>query len=85
MKKGLQITYKDNTTEYYAPITDFKETAELYTFYVGRYDYEIDKEAVSSIREYECCKKCGHEVFYDGCRRCYMEEELKQLKDDSLL
>jgi hypothetical protein len=34
MKKGLQITYKDNTTEYYDPIEDFKETEELYTFYV---------------------------------------------------
>jgi hypothetical protein len=44
------------------------------------YDYEIDKEDASSIREYECCEKCGGEVFYDGCRRCYMEEELKQLK-----
>jgi hypothetical protein len=80
MKTGIEITYKDNTTEYYDPIENFKETEELYTFSVLAYNHEIDKEDVSSIREYECCEKCGHEVFYDGCRNCYMEEELKQLK-----
>jgi len=78
MKTGKEFKYKDGTTEYYDPIEDFVEIDGDYVFYIGKYKWEIPVEEVESIRDYDLCDKCGHELYYDGCRKCIMEEELKQ-------
>lgn len=79
---GIEFKYKDGTNEYYDPISDWKETNLEYSFWIGGHTYTILKEDVLEFREYPLCNVCGHEVFYDGCRRCYMETELKLLRDE---
>ena len=70
--KGIEITYVDGTTEHFDPITDWKETEDTFSFYI---------DDVINIREYDLCDDCGYELYYDGCRRCYMEKELTELKN----
>ncbi len=79
---GIEFYYKDGTSESYDPVQDFETTDLEYSFWVGGNTYHILKEDVLKLREYPLCDECGHEVYYDGCRRCYMEDELKALREN---
>ena len=81
---GIEFTFKDGKKDWYDPIdypSDFEETDTHYVLKMA-YTYEIEKATVESIRHYELCKVCGHELFEDGCRRYHpkgMPEALRQL------
>ncbi len=81
--KGIQFYYKDGTTEWYDPISDYVETETEYTFYVLGYSYNISKEKVKDYRVYNLCEKCGHEDYeVEGCVMCAQEDELNRLKNE---
>ena len=80
--KGIEITYVDGTTEHFDPITDWNETEETFSFYIGGHTYTFNTDDVVNIREYNLCDDCGYELYYDGCRRCYMEKELELIKKE---
>ena len=80
--KGIEITYVDGMTEHFDPITDWNETEENFSFYIGGHTYTFNIDDVVNIREYDLCDDCGYELYYDGCRRCYMEKELELIKKE---
>ena len=41
--KGLEVTYKDGTKEWYDPVSDFTESDVSFYFFVGGNDYLIYK------------------------------------------
>lgn len=80
--KGIKFKMKDGTWDFYDPIEedDFQEVSNAYILDMN-YQYEIPKEEVDYFEWYDLCDDCGHEIYYDGCRRCYMEKELTKLKN----
>lgn len=81
--RGIKFKMKDGTFDYYDPLEeyDFQETNDAYVLDMN-YLYEISKQDVEFYEWFDLCEDCGHELFYDGCRRCYMEKELNDLRDD---
>jgi len=66
---GIEFTFNDGTKDNYDPINfpdDFEETNKEYILHMV-YDYVIEKSIVKSIRHYELCPICGHELYEDGC------------------
>jgi len=57
MAKGIEFTMRDGTKECYDPIdnnhNDFKESESSFTFWIGGYDYIINKEDIISYKYYE--------------------------------
>ena len=78
--QGIKFKMKDGTWDYYDPLnqSDFSETETDYLLDMT-YKYEIAKNEVDFYEWYELCNDCGHEVFEEGCRRCFSEKELKEL------
>jgi len=74
--KGIEIFYKNGETQCFDPISEWFEDDLSYSFWIGGYDYQIPKEDVLKLREYDLCEDCGYEVYYDGCRNCYLKEEI---------
>lgn len=70
---GIEFTFHNGVRDWYDPVdldSGFKETDDKYIVTVGPHDYQIPKLIVKSIRHYELCEKCGHELSGNGCKRC---------------
>lgn len=72
---GIKFTLKDQTVDYYDPLKkeDLEETETHYILNMT-YTYKIPKNDVIRFDWYDLCDDCGYELYYDGCRNCYINE-----------
>jgi len=82
MNYGIQITYKDLSTEYFDPIQDFKTTNLNYEFWVSGHTYQILIDTVLELRKYPLCDVCGYEDSEEGCKNCAEKEEIEKLRNE---
>jgi hypothetical protein len=75
---GIKFTLKNGTLDYYDTLnhTDLSETETHYILDMA-YIYKIPKNDVIRFDWFEVCQECRYEIYYDGCRNCYINEELK--------
>jgi hypothetical protein len=73
---GVEFTLKDGSKDSYDPVDPDKviETEYDYKLFVGGGggEYQMLKSDISSIRYYDLCEACGHEV--PGYCRCEPNE-----------
>lgn len=71
---GIKFILKDGTLDYYDPLNqeDLSETEDHYVLDMA-YTYKIPKSSIIRFDWYDICQECGYEIYYDGCRECYID------------
>lgn len=72
---GIKFLLKNGECDYYDPL-DHSDLQETETHYILNmtYKYEIPKKDVIKFEWFDICQECGYEIYYDGCRNCYINE-----------
>jgi hypothetical protein len=82
MQKGIEITYRNGKKDWFDPVEipdGVTEENGNYLIDNSFHVYKVLMSDVKSIRYYDLCEICGHEMFTGICHNCECDNNRNEL------